>query len=385
MTNRALREPRAGAERRHAKLAAASCGPPSGRPARRLSVHTDSEYTKPQRVNSLISVLLPFRDAAATIDAALSGLLAQADGAREVIAIDDGSCDGGAARVRAWARRDARVRLIANDGRGLVSALNLGLAHTRGSLIARMDADDIAHPERLARQRAYLCAHAEVGLLGTRVAAFAEGSEVGEGLTRYVAWQNALLSPDDHARARFIESPLCHPSIMLRRALFDDVGGYRDFDGPEDYELFLRASAGGWSLAKLPEVLLHWRHAPGRATFGDARYALDKFRSTKAPYLSAVVASTHDKRLVMWGAGPTGKRLARALASYGVRFALFIDIDPRKVGSTVQGVPIARSDALDSERDVVIAAVGSRGARALIGPELTTRGFVDGQTAWFAS
>ncbi|MDB4977415.1 MAG: glycosyltransferase [Myxococcaceae bacterium] len=333
---------------------------------------------------------MPFRDAAATIDAALSGLLVQADDTREVLAIDDGSTDSGPARVRTWAARDRRVRLLGNSGRGLVAALQSGTAAARGGLIARMDADDIAHPERLERQRNHLLAHPELGVLGTRVRAVADdrddrSRDLGEGLVRYVAWQNALTSPREHALARFVESPLCHPSIMLRRSLLTQLGGYRELDGPEDYELFLRALASGHQLAKLPEVLLDWRHRPGRATFGDPRYALHRFREVKAPYLAEVILQSGRERVALWGAGRTGKRLARALCRHGVAIARFIDVDPQKIGRSAQGAPIYGAAALDPQRDLVIAAVGARGARALIGSELQARGFVEGESYWFAS
>ena len=336
-------------------------------------------------VNASISVILPFRAAAETIDAALAGLTAESDPAREILAIDDGSTDGGAMRVRTWAARDPRVRLLANAGSGLVSALNTGLACARGELIARMDADDIAHPERLSRQRTWLVARPDIAVLGTCVRAVADDGNVGAGLLRYVAWQNAVLTPEQHALSRFVESPLCHPSIMLRRAVLAETGGYRELDGPEDYELFLRVVACGHRLAKLPEVLLHWRHREGRATFDDARYGLDKFRRVKAPYLAAVIHASARERVVLWGAGRTGRRLARELARNGVRIAMFIDIDPRKIGRTAQQAPICAPAALDVKRDLVIAAVGARGARALIRADLLRRGFCEGDNAWFAS
>jgi antitoxin (DNA-binding transcriptional repressor) of toxin-antitoxin stability system len=340
-------------------------------------------YTKWPIVNpSSISVILPFRDAATTIDAALSGLLAQADAGREVIATDSG-----ALRVRTWAARDPRVRLLHNHGRGLISALNMGIAAGSGALFARMDADDISHPERLTRQREYLLTHPEVDVLGCQVRAFVDegASAPGEGLVRYVDWQNALLTPQQHAHAQFIESPLCHPSIIVRRTLLERIGGYREQGGPEDYELFLRALAHGARLAKLPEVLLAWRHHSARATFRDARYDLAGFRAVKAPYLARVIAQAGRARLVIWGAGATGKRLARALRGHGARSELFIDIDPRKLGQTAQGAPVADVEALDPARDLVIVAVATRGARALIAPQLSARGFVDGETTWFAS
>jgi len=336
-------------------------------------------------VNAQVSVLLPFRDAGATIDDALAGLLVRHDPALEVLAVDDASTDSGPARVRTWAARDSRVRLLASDGRGLVDALNFAAQAARGALFARMDADDITHPERIARQRAHLLAHPELAVLGVQVAPTADEGSVGEGLARYVAWQNALITPADHARERYVESPLCHPSILLRRTAFEAVGGYRALDGPEDYELFLRLLARGYALAKLPEVLLRWRHRDGRATFSDARYGLDKFRAVKAPYLAASLRATPDRQVVMWGAGPTGRRLARALREHGARVTGFVDIDPDKLGRTAQGVTIRGVETLDPVSDVVVVGVGARGARALIRAELTRLGFVEGESVWFAA
>ena len=332
-----------------------------------------------------VSVLLPYKNASATLAAALSGLLETGDPGVEVLAIDDGSCDSGPRQVASWATRDSRVRPLTAPGSGLISALNAALGHARGAFIARMDADDIAHPQRLSRQRAHLRNSPTLDVVGCRVEAFCPGGEVGEGLTRYVAWQNSLLTPEDHARELFIESPLCHPSVMLRRERLSALGGYRDLPGPEDYDLWLRCDAAGLSMAKLPETLLSWRHTSGRATFCDARYSPASFRKTKAPFLAKRLRKAGTTRYVMWGAGPTGRRLARELEAHGARPACFVDIDPRKLGRTARGVPIVAPDGLDGRRDLLVIAVGARGARELIRPELSRLGFTENENAWFAA
>jgi hypothetical protein len=277
------------------------------------------------------------------------------------------------------------VCLVRTRESGLVGALRTGAAEARGTLIARMDADDVSDPTRLGKQRAFLAQHPEVALLGTRVSADGQGGPVGEGLARYVAWQNALVSEHDHRRELFVESPLCHPSVMMRRAAFEAVGGYRDLRGPEDYDLWLRFDAQGFGMAKLPEILLSWRHRAGRATFSQERYALERFRETKAPFLAERVRAAGKSRFVVWGAGPTGRRVARELEPYGLRAALFIDIDPNKIGRIARGAPIADMHALNAETDVLVAAVGARGARELIRPELLARGFREGEDYWFAA
>jgi hypothetical protein len=172
---------------------------------------------------------------------------------------------------------------------------------------------------------------------------------------------------------------------MFSRAAFARVGGYRDFHGPEDYDLFLRLSEAGYDLVKLPQVLLHWRHRMQRTTFADGRYALACFRATKAPYLARALTATEKPRLVVWGAGSTGRRMMRELEPYGLHAAAFVDIDPEKLGRVARGVSIVPAAALDPERDAVLVAVGARGARELIRDKLRMLGFCEGVDAYFAA
>src|SRR5262245_48659475 len=187
----------------------------------------------------LVSVLLPYRDAAATIGEALGSVFDQraVPCPLEIVAIDDGSRDDGPRIVAARAGGGAKVVAVATGGVGIARALAAGLAAAKGDLIARMDADDVAHPERLARQVAALLGDGRLAAVGCRVEAFPPDA-VREGLSRYVAWQNGLITPEDHARQIFVESPLCHPSVLLRREALDAVGGWHDPPWPEDYDLW---------------------------------------------------------------------------------------------------------------------------------------------------
>jgi hypothetical protein len=303
------------------------------------------------------SVLLPYRDAAATVAAAARSILDQRGIELELIAVDDGSRDDGPRRLAALG--DPRIVAIRSGGIGVAGALRAGLAVARGALIARMDADDLAHPDRLRRQRALLDEEPRLGAVGTRVRVTGGG---GPGLHRYVAWQNALVSPDDHARELFVESPLCHPSVVLRRRALDEVGAWRDVDGPEDYDLWLRLAEAGWRLAKVPEVLLDWHHAPGRVTFTDPRCAPARLLATKAPHVAAALRARRRPFLV-WGAGGTGKRLARALEPHDLRPDGFVDIDPRKLGGRARGAPVIGPGAIEPGRHTMAVAVGAAGAR----------------------
>lgn len=320
-------------------------------------------------------MILPTRDNAETIGEAVDDILGERDVALELIVIEDGSRDGTAAALSARAG-DPRLRVIHTAGEGIVAALNLGLGAARGRLIARMDGDDRSRPGRLAAQRDHLDRHPDHDLVGTAVSA--EPIELlGDGMKRYVAWQNALLTPEDHRRELFVESPLCHPSVMFRREVIERVGPYRELSWPEDYDLWLRMDAAGMRLAKLPGVYLAWRHRPGRLTFTHPRYARDRITAAKGAFLAARVRAMQ-RPVAVWGAGQTGRRLARAMEPYGVKAAAFVDIDPKKVGRVVRGVRVLSPGAMSPEGFAVVVAVGAEGARGLIREALCGKGFVEG-------
>jgi glycosyltransferase involved in cell wall biosynthesis len=119
-----------------------------------------------------ISILLPFRNAAVTLEECLDSIQAQTFSHCELLAVNDRSTDESAAIVNSYAAADSRISLIENHGQGLVAALNTGLRQAVAPLIARMDADDRMHPQRLARQHAHLQRNPHIRLLGCRANPF---------------------------------------------------------------------------------------------------------------------------------------------------------------------------------------------------------------------
>ncbi len=324
-----------------------------------------------------VSVVLPFRDVEASLAEALESVLAEHTVELELVAIDDGSHDGSSAIAAAAAARDRRVRVLPGPRRGIAQALAVGLAAARAPFVARMDGDDVSLPGRLPAQLARMRAEPALAVLGTRVDPFPDDA-VGDGLRRYVGWQNALVTPEDHAREVFVEAPLCHPSTMLRVEALRAIGGYRDGAFPEDYDLWLRLALAGHAMAKLERVGLRWRHRAGRLTFTDPRYSTENIRALKAQHLAGRL-EREPRAVVIWGAGPFGRRLARALEPHGTVVARFVDVDPRKIGRRARGAPITDAAGLDPAHHFVVFAVGSAGARALVRAALDTLGFVEGR------
>ena len=325
-----------------------------------------------------VSVLLPVRDAAATLGACLDSLAAQTLADHEVVAVDDGSRDGSGELLRARARADPRLRVLSTPPRGLVSALNRALAEARAPLVARMDADDRAARDRLSLQAERLERDAAVDVLGCRVRVVGVDGPPGEGMRAYVRWQNALLDHDAMARDRFVESPLVHPSVAMRRAALEGLGGWREFDGPEDYDLWLRAFAAGLRFAKLGEVLLDWSDSPGRLTRTDPRYAPVRFLALKLTALARGPLAG-GRPAVVWGAGPVGKAWSRALRAAGHEVRAFVEVNPRKLGARLHGAPVVTVDGAGELRGPLhLAAVGQPGARERIRAEAARLGLVEG-------
>ena len=316
---------------------------------------------------------MPVFNAASTLSETLESLTAQTFSDFEIIAIDDGSEDQSRNILLEWAGSDNRLRPVLKEHRGLITALNRGLESCRGEFVARMDADDRMHPERLAKQVAFMQENPEISVAGCLVKTFARGP-VGEGMLIYEEWLNGLVRHEDICREIFIESPIAHPSAVVRREEIIELGGYQDRGWPEDYDLWLRYYLAGKRFAKVEEVLLYWREHENRSIHTDSRYSVENFLRAKAHYL--IEGPLKNKReLLIWGAGKTGRRISKHLIRGGWMPKVFIDITPKKIGKTLRGVPIIGPEELSDVWKglgfpLLLVAVASRGAISLIRQEL---------------
>ncbi len=288
--------------------------------------------------------------------------------------MDDGSSDGTAGVLEALAERDRRVRFTRGPGEGIAGALTRGLALCDAEVIARMDADDVAHPLRLERQLAALDADGSLAAVGSRVRLFPR-RDVALGMRRYAEWLNGLVSPRLVDRDLFVESPLVHPAAVIRAGSLRAAGGWREGPFPEDYELWLRLASAGGRLSNVGEVLLDWRESPARLTRTDPRYGLARHRALKARFLAAGPLAGR-REVALWGAGETGRAFAGALAAEGIAVALFVDVDPKKIGSRIGGAEVISFEHVERARGLpLLVAVGAPGARDLIRAELARRSF----------
>ena len=328
----------------------------------------------------LVSVLLPFHNAAETLGDCIESILTQTLTDFEVIAVNDFSKDASLRVLQEY--NGDRLKIIDNGRRGLVSALNSGLAYCSAPLVARMDADDIMYPNRLLKQYEYMRQHHDVVLLATQARKFPEVS-VRNGYREYMRWQNSVLSSEDIRNQIYIESPFAHPSVMFRRDSVIAEGAYRYGEFPEDYELWLRLHHYGYRMEKLPEVLLDWRESEERLSRVSENYSRNAFDRIRADYLSQD-NRIHNKPIAFWGAGRKTRQRVQYLLNKGFEAIAWIDIDPRKIGNRINGVEVVEpawleQPAIDGGKPFVLNYVTNHGARDIARNYLERIGYVMGR------
>ncbi len=328
-----------------------------------------------------LSVLLPVRNAEAYLPEALASLEQQTFGDFEVVAVDDGSSDASGAMLQEAALRDRRFRVFSQAPSGIVPALERARSQARGKYLARMDADDVALPDRFLLQMEVARQGGVAAVVGARVRYFPREG-LGEGSLRYEAWINDLTTHEAMVRDLFVECPLPHPTLLLRAELLDLVGGYRAKGWPEDYDLVFRLWEAGARFAKGDQVLLLWRERPDRLSRRAPAYTPQAFLRCKVHFLlrTRLAGSGPPPPVLVWGAGPVGKAFARELLAQGGRIAAFVDLDPRKIGQTIHGAPVvAPARILDRRGVFCVAAVGQAGAREEIRKALADAGWREGE------
>jgi glycosyltransferase involved in cell wall biosynthesis len=180
----------------------------------------------------LVSVLMPVFNAEAFVSEAVGSILSQTHRSLELIIVDDGCTDATIEKIRAV--KDARIFIIENPKNlGLAASLNKAISHARGNYLARMDADDISLPDRIAIQVNYLEQNPDVSVLGTGMKYF-----------NYSQYKNLFPSDHDSCKAKLLFN-VCfgHPSVMFRASVFDqsDVRYKSELKQySEDYELYTR-------------------------------------------------------------------------------------------------------------------------------------------------
>ncbi|MEM1321792.1 MAG: glycosyltransferase [Bacteroidota bacterium] len=305
----------------------------------------------PLNPSELISILLPVRNAAAYLAECLSSIIRQSDPNWELLVVNDHSTDQSNTILQQWAAREPRIKVLQNEGRGIIKALRLAFAQSQGQLITRMDADDLMPPHKLQRLRAAL-QQAGPGHLSTGwVRYFSEGT-LGDGYLRYQNWLNDLMGSGRSYEEIYRECVVPSPCWMVYR---QDLLRCQAFDPniyPEDYDLCFRFYQQQLRIQSVPEVLHLWRNHPERASRNDPHYADQRFFELKLHYFQKL--EYHPERpLLLWGAGKKGKLMARLLQKAKMPFH-WLTNNEKKIGQQIYGLPLLPQAQLPSFQNPLI-------------------------------
>jgi glycosyltransferase involved in cell wall biosynthesis len=230
----------------------------------------------PLTENPSLSVVMPVHNALPFLEESIKSILTQTLSDFEFVILDDASTDGSRELLRQWSLRDNRIYLHESKKQlGLAASSNAVVAKARAPLIARMDADDIAHPERLRRQMNIMKERSDVAVVGT--------------LCNGIDAAGRVVRPRDRwrllRRSNYIPFP--HGSAMFRREVFNQVGGYDEKSvAGEDQDLFSKM-AGRGRVVTLPDVLYSYRYHSNNATLSNGQRAVGENHSQNGDALAA--------------------------------------------------------------------------------------------------
>ena len=215
-----------------------------------------------------ISVIMPVYNAGKFLLPAINSILEQSFTDFEFLICDDCSSDNSGEVLQNAARKDGRIKLMRNEkNSGITYTLNKLSACASAPLIARMDADDIATPERLALQYNYMQTHPATAAAGGQLAIIGENAEpLG---SRSYALDFAAIRKN-----MLCQNPLAHPAVIMQKSVVESLGGYLEQPGCEDYYLWLRMVEKGFELGNLPETLLYYRLSANQIKQRDMKKSL---------------------------------------------------------------------------------------------------------------
>jgi glycosyltransferase involved in cell wall biosynthesis len=275
--------------------------------------------TAMQKNSPLISVILPVYNAERYVGQAIESILGQTLGDFELIVIDDGSTDASSDVIKRYAAQDRRIVSVSRENRGLVATLNAGIDLARGQWIARIDADDIALPNRFERQLAHL----------RQTGADPCGGAVQFFGDRKAVWRYPISHEECEAQL-LLSVPFAHPTVIGRKELFATLRYDPAFETSEDYDLWQRAWAAGYRMVNVPDVVLRYRVHGGQVSVVKRveqtehtaeirkRHWKSVLRDASDTDLDDIIAAFDGKPVKLAGIAPLFKRLISLSRDEGV-------------------------------------------------------------------
>lgn len=330
----------------------------------------------------LVSIIMAVKDTAPYLPACLDSIIAQTYPNWELIAVNDHSSDRTPEILRDYALRDARIRVFDSDGHRLIPALQCGYRQIRGTLINRMDSDDMMPADKLDAMVAKWTLYGKGTVVAGGTEHFVDEGEVGEGFRRYEAWLNDVARTQTHYEQIYQECVIPSHSWLVHRDDLDRVGAFDPLIYPEDYDLCFRFYREGLQIVGMDKVLHYWRDRSERISRTWEEYKDNRYFNLKLIYFYELDRDL-SRPLVLWGAGRNGKDMAKLLLQREEGFNWCCD-NERKIGKDVYGIQMSSWEEvpyLDNPQIMIV--VSSPVGKAEIREQLESWGKRPVSDYWF--
>lgn len=298
--------------------------------------------------NPLVSILIPFKNVEDFFVECINSIIAQTYTNWELIAVNDHSTDNSASILSAYCKKDDRLKLMNNDGNGIINALQLAYTNSSGEYITRMDADDIMTPDKLMVLQQSLQKNGTGNLAIGQVHYFSQKG-INDGYARYEKWLNRLTDNGSNFSEIYKECVIPSPCWMVHKSDFDACDAFNPNRYPEDYDLAFRFYKNKLRCLPCNQVLHHWRDYSTRTSRTSEHYAQNYFLDIKLHYFLALDYDS-EKCIVVWGAGNKGKEIAKKLIERNYNFIWVCD-NPKKIGKEIYGQKLQHFSVLESVKN----------------------------------
>ncbi len=305
----------------------------------------------------LVSILMPVKNSENYLKECLDSIRNQTYLNWELIAIDDYSIDNCHKILTSYSKEDSRIKVYKNINHGIIPALQLAYSKSSGKYITRMDSDDLMAENKIAKLLSQLQLKGN-GYLAIGLVKYFRAGGVGNGYFKYANWLNDLTSNESNFEDIYKECPIPSPCWMIARSDFEKCGSFQSEVYPEDYDLAFRFRKAGFKIAPVKTIIHHWRDYNTRTSRTDSNYSDNRFSELKIKhfidqdYNSAL-------RLILWGAGKKGKKLAHTLINSKISFD-WVCNNPNKIGREIYGINLKDTSILTTGlKSQVITAISS--------------------------
>lgn len=330
----------------------------------------------------LVSIVMAVKDTAPYLPACLDSIIAQTYPNWELLAVNDHSSDDTPEILARYARKDARIRVFHSTRPRLIPTLQEGYRNVKGTLINRMDSDDMMPADKLETLVRNWQKYGKGTVIAGGTEHFVDEGEVGDGFLRYERWLNDVARRSAHYEEIYKECVIPSHSWMAHKEDFDAVGAFDSEIYPEDYDLTFRFYKQGLKIVGIDKVLHHWRDRSNRISRTWEEYKDNRYFNLKVRNFYDLDRD-RSRPLVLWGAGRNGKDMAKLLLTHEEDFNWVCD-NQNKIGKDVYGIVLSHFESImDLENPQIIIVVASPEGQTEIRNQLKAWNKLPASDFWF--